>query len=217
MEKNIRRLSALALSLAMLLSLSPMNALAAEDKIGTDANTEEVVRPDIDTEDAAFLQGDSEPTETAYVLMNIPYGDFYAAEVNSMAPNAADAANIDAWTSSTKSKPLNGNLSAGSYHVNSDGSDISGVIYPVQVADLSLLNEQTQVTDETTVSITTTTRGEASTTEYKGAGALFESPSYSYYVLNETPTVYRVLTVDSGGAFSFGPSNATAQTVSGVT
>ena len=222
MDKTIRRLSALALSLTVLLGLLPMNTLATGGRNDAQKAGEEGFDTSYDWDivdfDAvdAILQDGTDSDEPTYVLMNIPYGDFYGLEVNSTAPNAADAADIDAWTSATKSKPLSGSLSAGSYHVNSDGSDISGVIYPVQVSDLSLLNGQTQVTDETAVSITTTTRGETSTTEYKGADALFQSANYSYYVLSEAPTVYKVLT-ENGGAFSFGPSNAPAQTVSGVT
>ena len=45
----------------------------------------------------------------AYVLMNIPYADFYAAE--------ADVA-VDAVTSATLMKPRAGALAGGSYHVD---------------------------------------------------------------------------------------------------
>jgi hypothetical protein len=38
---------------------------------------------------------------------------------------------VDAVTSATLNKPRTGTLAGGSYHVNADGSDISGVIYPV--------------------------------------------------------------------------------------
>ena len=68
----------------------------------------------------------------AYVLMNIPYADFYAAEVT-------DASSIDAVTSATLMKPRTGTLAGGSYHVNADGSDITGVIFPVYVEDASVL------------------------------------------------------------------------------
>ena len=67
------------------------------------------------------------------------------------------------------------------------------------------------------VSITVTNRGQPSTTEYKGQDALFESADYSYYVLSEQPAQYKTLTVDEGGAFTFGPVVGTAATVSGVT
>ena len=56
-----------------------------------------------------------------YVLMNIPYADFYAAET--------DIA-VDGVTSATLMKPRAGTLAGGSYHVDPEGSDISGVIFP---------------------------------------------------------------------------------------
>ncbi|MCD8188816.1 MAG: FMN-binding protein, partial [Clostridiales bacterium] len=51
-----------------------------------------------------------------YVLMNIPYDEFYAADVNN------DVA-VDAFTSATKAKTQTWSLSGGSYHVSEDGSD----------------------------------------------------------------------------------------------
>ena len=146
-----------------------------------------------------------------YVLMNIPYADFYAAELGD------GAAAVDAVTSATKMKPRTGGLAGGSYHVNSDGSDISGVIYPVFVQDMSLLKDKKQVTDSDSVSITVTNRGQETTTEYKGRDALFENPSYAYYILNEKPARYKTLTVGDGGAFTFGAVSGRAATVEGVT
>lgn len=58
-----------------------------------------------------------------YVLMNIPYDKFYAAE-------GVDYA--DAVTSATLNKTRS-SLAAGSYHVSSDGSDITGIVYPVKL------------------------------------------------------------------------------------
>ena len=58
----------------------------------------------------------------AYVLMNIPYADFYTAEVS-------DVSSIDAVSSSTLMKSRTGGLAGGSYHVDAAGSDISGVIF----------------------------------------------------------------------------------------
>ena len=52
--------------------------------------------------------------------MNIPYADFYKAE---------GVTGADAVSSATKQK-TRGTLVAGSYHVNSDGSDITGVNFP---------------------------------------------------------------------------------------
>ena len=163
----------------------------------------------------AFLKAlQNTPQETSgetYVLMNIPYADFYKAELND------NAAAVDAVTSATKNKPRTGGLAGGSYHVNSDGSDISGVIYPVMVSDMSALNGLTQVTDDSSVSITVTNRGQEATTEYKGREALFESASYSYYTLNETPSYYKELTVSADGAFTFGSVVGEAATVNGAT
>ncbi len=68
-----------------------------------------------------------------YVLMNIPYDKFYAAEGDD---------DVDAVTSATKQKTRNSGLTAGSYHVNSDGTDITGVVYPVKVSDISALLDQ---------------------------------------------------------------------------
>ena len=69
--------------------------------------------------------------QSGYVLMNIPYAAFYEAEVT-------DASSIDAVTSSTLMKPRTAGLAGGSYHVDPAGSDITGVIFPVFVEDLSV-------------------------------------------------------------------------------
>ncbi len=145
-----------------------------------------------------------------YVLMNIPYADFYAAELNS-------DVTVDAVTSATLNKPRTGTLAGGSYHVNADGSDITGVIYPVRVEDLSVLADCTEITDESSVDITVTNRGNTTTTTYSGKDALFESPSYSYYTLAETPARYKTLTVNADGSFAFSAVSGQAATVEGVT
>ena len=56
----------------------------------------------------------------------------------------------DAVSSATKQK-TRASLAAGSYHVNSDGSDITGVTFPVKISDASVLEKYTQVTDESEV------------------------------------------------------------------
>ena len=143
----------------------------------------------------------SSRSDYSYVLMNIPYGEFYKAELGE------NAAAVDAVSSATKNKTRSG-LAAGSYHVNADGSDITGVIYPVRVktSDLSGL---TQVTDSSSVSITTTLKGKTSTTEYKGQNALFESESHSYYYLSSTPSFYKEATL-SDGKWTFGKATGAA-------
>ncbi len=65
--------------------------------------------------------------------MNIPYADFYDSEING---NDED---VDAVSSATHAKPRTGSLVGGSYHVNSDGSDISGITFPVKVSDAAEL------------------------------------------------------------------------------
>ena len=138
------------------------------------------------------------PQAGDYVLMNIPYSDFYAAESNN--------AGTDVVTSATKQKTRS-TLAAGSYHVNTDGSDISGVTFAVKVGEGDIdWSKFTRVTDDSTVQITTSIKGKESTTTYTGKDALFESANYSYYVLpaGEVPTNYKELTADSEGNLNFG-------------
>ena len=53
------------------------------------------------------------------------------------------------------------------YHVNPDGSDVTGVTFPVKVSDLSILKDQKQVTDSDSVTITVTNRGQNSPYLYR--------------------------------------------------
>ena len=150
----------------------------------------------------------SSNSQYTYVLMNIPYADFYKAEMSDT------SASVDAVSSATKAKTRS-NLAAGSYHINSDGSDISGVIYPVRVKN-SDLSGLTRITDSDSKSITVSLRGNETTTEYKGKDALFESASYSYYVLGDTPSSYKEATL-TDGKWSFGKATGTAVTDSEAT
>ena len=144
-----------------------------------------------------------------YVLMNIPYDKFYAAEGDD---------DVDAVTSATKQKTRNSGLTAGSYHVNSDGTDITGVVYPVKVSDISALENYTKITDESKVDITVSGKGGEQTKTYEGKDALFESASYSYYILSEAPSYYKKATVNEDGTLSFGKVEGTAvKTLSNVT
>jgi hypothetical protein len=138
-----------------------------------------------------------EAADSYYVLMNIPYSDFYKAELNN---NVA----VDAVSSATLNKTRTSTLVGGSYHVNSDGSDITGITFPVKVSSLDDLAKLTQITDESSVTIQVTNRGQTSETTYTGSDALFESASYSYYILSEVPDYYKELTVGADGSFSFG-------------
>ena len=71
---------------------------------------------------------------SSYVQMNIPYADFYKAA------GVDNASEIDAVTSATKNKTRAGNLAAGSYHVNADGTDITGVSCEAGEVDASVFD-----------------------------------------------------------------------------
>ena len=148
--------------------------------------------------------------EYQYLLMNIPYAEFYEAEVEN---NSED---VDAVTSATKAKTKTGSLVGGSYHANSDGSDISGVTFPVKIKKGTDLSKFKQITDNDSLTITVTNRGQTNTTEYKGKEALFESADYSYYVLSEVPSYYKEVSVDADGKLSFGKAEGTETQVNGV-
>lgn len=142
----------------------------------------------------ALVEKTPEVQKEVYVLMNIPYADFYKAD---------GVAGADTVSSATKQK-TRASLAAGSYHVNSDGSDITGVIFPVKISDVSALEKYTQIKDDSKVDITTSIKGKESTTTYTGKEALFESTSYSYYILSDVPSYYKEATVNADGSFSFG-------------
>ena len=128
-----------------------------------------------------------------YVLMDIPYDDFYAAELN-------NDVQVDGVTSATLNKTRSSSLVAGSYHADSKGSDISGITFPVKVPKgVKLSGWYPQITDDSSVEITVTNRGQTTTTTYTGKDALFESTAYSYYLLTETPTYYKEVTEQKEG------------------
>ena len=170
---------------------------AAED-VTEDEETsdEELFSAEVSEDEFADEAGDGQTEGEAYVLMNIPYDDFYKAELKK------NDVKVDTFTSATKQKTRS-SYAKGSYHVNSDGSDITGVTFPVKVSDISVLKDKKQIKDNDSVSITTAIKGKETTTEYKGKDALFESDSYSYYVLSEEPTYYKELTVGEDGSFTF--------------
>lgn len=142
--------------------------------------------------------------KSQYVLMNIPYDEFYKADLNN------NSVTVDATTSATKQKTRN-TLAAGSYHADSEGEHINGVTFPVKVTDDFYDNnkEYTQITDDSKVDITTNIKGKVSTTTYEGKKALFESADYSYYVLSEVPSYYKTATVGTDKKLSFGAVNGT--------
>lgn len=176
----------------------------------------DVAQKALDEAVAALEIKPSEPetpdvTTGTYVLMNIPYDQFYAADVN-------NSVKVDAFTSATKNKVRTGSLAGGSYHVDASGDEITGVTFPVKVPAGTDLSKYTQITDDSKVSITVTNRGQESTTDYTGKDALFESASHSYYTLSEKPSYYKELTVNEDGTFSFGATQGTVTTITeGVT
>lgn len=145
-----------------------------------------------------------------YVLMNIPYADFYKAELNK------NDVKVDVTTSATKAKTKS-TLANGSYHADNTGEHISGITYPVKIKAGTDLSKLTKITDASKVSITVNMKGKETTTEYKGKDALFESADYSYYELGTTaPAYYKELTVNENGSYSFGKTTATEKTVKGA-
>lgn len=142
--------------------------------------------------------------KSQYVLMNIPYDEFYKADLNN------NPVAVDATTSATKQKTRN-TLAAGSYHADAEGAHINGVTFPVKVSDDFYDNNKdyTQITDDSKVDITTNIKGKVSTTTYEGKKALFESADYSYYVLSEIPSYYKTATVGTDKKLSFGAVNGT--------
>ena len=148
--------------------------------------------------------------QDVYVLMNIPYADFYKAELNKK-----NTVKVDATTSATKTKTRS-TLANGSYHADNTGEHISGITYPVKIKAGTDLSKLTKITDASKVSITVNMKGKETTTEYKGKDALFESADYSYYVLSTAPAYYKELTVNEDGTYSFGKTTATKKTVEGA-
>lgn len=144
-----------------------------------------------------------------YVLMNIPYADFYKAELNN------NDVKVDVTTSATKVKTRS-TLAKGSYHADNSGEHISGITYPVKIKAGTDLSQLTKVTDNSKVSITVNMKGKETTTEYEGKDALFESADYSYYVLSAAPAYYKELTVNEDGTYSFGKTTATETIVKGA-
>ena len=111
----------------------------------------------------------------SFVKMNIPYGDFFAAEFE-----GGDS--VDTVSSATLKKASNDKLTGGTYHLE-DNSKILGVSFPVFIPDGVKIDENLKVDDET---------------------ALYSAADYSYTALSETPVNYKVLDIDDSGKYSFG-------------
>ncbi len=126
--------------------------------------------------------------EYKYIMMNIPYGVFYAADL------AGTETALDAVSSATKSKPANSGLTAGSYHT-ADNSEITGVTFPVAVAPDFDLSGYEKVAD---------------------VDALFAAASYAYCELDSVPYSCKILT-ENNGERSFSAVQGVVQEQSGVT
>lgn len=222
-KKFMKKVAPVVMSAAVVMSSMPYAVMAADftdsEAVVTDSMAEEFASDDAQEEFTAqepeefntdSAAADEAKQGEAYVLMNIPYDDFYKAELKN------NDVKVDAFTSATKNKSrtagmMNGNSA---YHVNPDGSDVTGVTFPVKVSDLSTLKDQQQVTDSDSVTITVTNRGQTSSNTYTGKDALIEKASYAYYILSEAPSYYKELTVNADGSYSFSAmKGAEAKTV----
>ncbi|MDO4849893.1 MAG: penicillin-binding Tp47 domain C-containing protein [Coriobacteriia bacterium] len=130
------------------------------------------------------------PEAGSYVLMNIPYSDFYAAET------ANNDTKVDVFTSATKNKTKNTGLAGGTYHTE-DGSEITGITFAVKVSDDAVEK----------IDWSKLTRAES-------ADALAAAGSYSYVVLgeDEAPATYKQLSVAADGSYAFGAVEGAAAT-----
>lgn len=130
--------------------------------------------------------------DKVYGTMNIPYADFYAAELNNTVPvDAVSSATTTKWKANNTGKMgddgkwQNGGLAAGTYNAEGEngGGKILGVVYPVEIAkaDLDKLSDKMGFTE-----------------------------------LSEKPVAYKPVTVENGKA-SFGKlvDSDGAETLSG--
>ena len=125
-------------------------------------------------------------SEDVFVIMNIPYGDFFAAEFEG-------GENVDAVTSATMNKAANENLTGGTYHLE-DNSKILGVSFPVLVKEGVTLDESLKVADE---------------------ASLYSASDFSYTELSESPSYYKELSVDESGKYVFGKAEGEVEELSG--
>lgn len=96
--------------------------------------------------------------DKVYGTMNIPYADFYAAELNNSVPvDAVSSATASKWKGNATGKMgddgkwQNGGLAAGTYNAEGEngGGKILGVTYPVEIAkaDLEKLSDKMNFTE----------------------------------------------------------------------
>ena len=150
---------------------------------------------------SAFAAGES--NFSGYVLMNIPYSEFYSA-------GSADIGDVDAVTSATN-KTGNYGKAGGAYHSGTtasiaedgtvsavggeNGSKVQGVTWAVKVDSLDAVKALggKEITDTSTVTTATAAHGNVSSNTLVGYETLTEAPAYSYYVLDKEPDSYLIL------------------------
>ncbi len=166
---------------------------------------------------SVFADDQSDDDFSGYVLMNIPYGEFYTAE------NAV-IGDIDAISSATN-KVGNYGKAGGAYHsgisasISDDGTvtavggengaKLRGVTWAVKVDNLDTVKALggNEITDSSAVTVATLGKGQTSSSNLTGYEALMEAPDYSYYVLDSEPENY--LEYDGTG-FKSSKSTATS-------
>ena len=156
------------------------------------------------------------PAGGAYVLMNIPYDDFYAAELG-------ETGSVDAVSGATL-KYANSGLAGGSYHdvdaVDNDSQvKALGATYPVYVTDMSKLDASLEVKADTakTIGIVTGREKTITPTEVTGQDTLFCAPSYSWMKLADKPARYKTAAAAEDGSLTFGAVSGRAAAVADVT
>ena len=146
-----------------------------------------------------------EKEDGVYVLMNIPYAEFYGAQGTDK---------VDAMTSAT-AKTGNYGLAGGSYHSKQTakqaedgtwqavggetGAVVEGITWPVKAAsldDVKALGGK-EIKADSKVTVAEAHHGQVGTFDLEGAQALNEAPAYSYYVLKDEPAEYVKLTVNN--------------------
>ena len=192
----MKKISAWLLSLTMACSLIPANAFAetveapaadneyeAETVEAVEENEyatetvesvsevpeEEEVYIFEDTEEPAYEEGEVEDSkEIHYVLMNIPYADFYAQE------GLSEQVDVVSTATTSKFKSTTG-LARGTYN---DGTNILGVTYPVAMdAD---------------------TYADLGANKISAEGDLGTAASYAFKDYEGTPSAYETLTYADG-------------------
>ena len=150
---------------------------------------------------SAFAEGESD--FSGYVLMNIPYSEFYGA-------GSADIADVDAVSSATN-KVGNYGKAGGAFHngvtasIAEDGTvsavggengvKVQGVTWAVKADSLDAVKALggREITASSAVTTATAAHGKPSSNTLAGYETLTEAPAYSYYVLDKEPDSYLIL------------------------